>query len=220
MDSDSSHCKKYTVVINLFGGPGCGKTTLAHELTAAISRRGLICEYVPEYAKDLTWDTLSEDNDVAAAARTALGSSITQQRAIHDEQMKRIDRPYGFVDTIVTDSPAIISWAYSSGSETELSEFHDYMLHEFMRHRNLNLLVKREVPYEQIGRNEDEATAKQKDDIMFDILKNICEPFATVGRENIEQIVRAVEAMAREGLTANEAMEREGMETASCLNRI
>lgn len=211
MDSDMSHCRKYTVVINLFGGPGCGKTTLAHELTAAISRSGLICEYVPEYAKELTWDTLSGDDEIATAARSALGSSIEQQRIVHDEQMRRIDRPYGFVDAIVTDSPAIISWAYSSGTEAELNEFHDYMLHEFMRHRNLNLLVRREIPYEQIGRNEDEMAAKHKDEIMQEILKNICEPFATVGRGDVGVIVKAVEAMAREGLTAYEAIEQEGL---------
>lgn len=220
MDSDTSHCKKYTVVVNLFGGPGCGKTTLAHELTAAISRRGLICEYAPEYAKDLTWDTLSKDDEIASSARSALGPSIAQQRLVHDEQMRRIDRPYGFVDAIVTDSPAIISWAYSDGDERELEDFHDYMLREFMRHRNLNLLVNRDIPYEQVGRNEDEETAKQKDDIMLEILRSTHEPFAKVGRYDLTSIVSAVEQMAREGMTAYEAMEREGLSDSSHISDI
>lgn len=209
--SDKSHCRRYTVVVNLFGGPGCGKTTLAHELTAALSRRGLICEYAPEYAKDLTWDAASDDEETAFAARSALGPSIAQQRAVHDEQMRRIDRPYGSVDVVVTDSPAIISWAYTDGNEDGIEEFREYMLREFMSHRNLNLLVSREVPYEQIGRNEDEETARRKDGIMLDILRRTCEPFAEVGKEDLGAIVSAVESMAREGLTAYEAIEREGL---------
>lgn len=211
MGSDKSHCRRYTVVVNLFGGPGCGKTTLAHELTAALSRRGLICEYAPEYAKDLTWDAASDDEETASAARSALGPSIEQQRAVHDEQMRRINRPYGSVDAVVTDSPAIISWAYTDGNEDGIEEFREYMLREFMSHRNLNLLVSREVPYEQIGRNEDEETARRKDGIMLDILRRTCEPFAEVGKEDLGAIVSAVESMAREGLTAYEAIEREGL---------
>ena len=61
------------------------------------------------------------------------------------------------------------------------------------------------------GRNEDEETARRKDGIMLDILHRTCEPFAEVGKEDLGAIVSAVESMAREGLTAYEAIEREGL---------
>ena len=67
------------------------------------------------------------------------------------------------------------------------------------------------MPYEQIGRNEDEETARRKDSIMLDILHRTCEPFAEVGKADLDAIVSAVESMAREGLTAYEAIEREGL---------
>ena len=46
---------------------------------------------------------------------------------------------------------------------------------------------------------------------MLDILRCTCEPFAEVGKSDLVSIVSAVESMAREGLTAYEAIEREGL---------
>ena len=43
-------------VINLFGGPGCGKSTTAADLFARMKLRGLSVELVTEYAKDVVWD--------------------------------------------------------------------------------------------------------------------------------------------------------------------
>lgn len=40
-------------VINLYGGPGTGKSTTAAMLFAKMKLAGFNCEYVPEFAKDL-----------------------------------------------------------------------------------------------------------------------------------------------------------------------
>ena len=45
-----------TVVINLFGGPGCGKSTIAAELFAILKKQGYEVELVTEYAKDKVWE--------------------------------------------------------------------------------------------------------------------------------------------------------------------
>ena len=48
--------KKHTLVINAFGGPGAGKTTACMEIAATLKKRGLVAEYVQEYAKELAWE--------------------------------------------------------------------------------------------------------------------------------------------------------------------
>ena len=43
---------KETLVINLFGGPGCGKSTTMARLFADLKARGYNVEMVSEFAKD------------------------------------------------------------------------------------------------------------------------------------------------------------------------
>ena len=45
-----------TKVINLFGNPGSGKSTVAAYLFSELKSRGLEVELVTETAKDLVWD--------------------------------------------------------------------------------------------------------------------------------------------------------------------
>lgn len=43
-------------VVNLFAGPGAGKSTLATGVFHELKLQGINCEYVSEIAKDLTWE--------------------------------------------------------------------------------------------------------------------------------------------------------------------
>ena len=45
-----------TVVINLFGGPGAGKSTCAMEICSELKKHGLSADYVQEYAKELVYE--------------------------------------------------------------------------------------------------------------------------------------------------------------------
>ena len=49
---------KSTLIVNLMGGPGTGKSTHAGGTFYRMKRSGINCEYIQEYAKDKTW---SED---------------------------------------------------------------------------------------------------------------------------------------------------------------
>ena len=47
---------KTKVIVNLFGGPGVGKSTAAFYLMAKLKMAGVDCEYTPEFAKDKVWE--------------------------------------------------------------------------------------------------------------------------------------------------------------------
>lgn len=90
--------QRATMVVNLYGGPGAGKTTAAWELAAELKKQGVVTEYVPEYAKELVWDDRLD----------LLDGSAEHQRAILREQKRRLERLRGKVDIIVTDSPVLL----------------------------------------------------------------------------------------------------------------
>jgi broad-specificity NMP kinase len=46
---------KNTLVVSLFAGPGVGKSTMATGIFSALKFKGIECEYVSEYAKNLVW---------------------------------------------------------------------------------------------------------------------------------------------------------------------
>lgn len=109
-----------TVVVNVFGGPGCGKTAMAWEVCERLRRMGFLVEYAPEYAKELTWDATS-----AAAtelererARELLDGRPDHQMTIVREQHRRISRYVGQVDFVVTDGPLVQSLAYLKGEDS------------------------------------------------------------------------------------------------------
>lgn len=134
---------KDTIIVNFFAGPGCGKSTGASWLFSQLKLNGVDCEYVTEFAKDKVW----ENN----------GEVFKCEFYITGKQSFKISRCFGKVDVIVTDSPIAISMAYS-----ESDKFKAAVLEEFNKYEknNMNILLKRVVPYDPNGRiQKDESEA-------------------------------------------------------------
>lgn len=45
-----------TLVVNLFGGPGTGKSTLSANIFARLKMDGVDVEMAPEYVKEVVWE--------------------------------------------------------------------------------------------------------------------------------------------------------------------
>ena len=90
---------KTPIVVNLFGGPGCGKSTGAAYIFAKLKMAGVNAELVTEFAKDKTWERNSK--------------ALTCQPYVFGKQVYRIDRCADQVDVIVTDSPIVLSLLYN-----------------------------------------------------------------------------------------------------------
>ena len=128
-----------TLVVNLFAGPGGGKTTCAWDIASKLKQRGIEAEYVSEYAKELVWDGKTE----------MLDGSLENQKKLYEEQNRRVQRLLGKVDVVVTDSPAILSAIYAK--ETD-EEFIKQMLSDFNNQKNFNLFINRGKTFQQQGR--------------------------------------------------------------------
>ena len=137
-----------TKVINLFGGPGIGKSSTAAGIFHKLKFAGISCELVTEYAKDLVWETNYD----------LLENSLH----ILAEQNRRQRRLRGKVDFIITDSPLILPAVYHKESKTSL-HMNDLCWKEFSSYDNYNFLLLRNKPYVNQGRTQTEETAIELD---------------------------------------------------------
>ena len=137
-----------TKVINLFGGPGCGKSTGAAYIFSMLKMRGYNCELVTEFAKDKTWEHNSK--------------ALTCQPYVFGKQSYRMDRCSDEVDIIVTDSPLFLSAIYNADNDIE-PEFTKTVIKKFNEFENYNFFLKRLKEYNPKGRNQTEEEAKELD---------------------------------------------------------
>lgn len=136
--------KKQAIVVNMAGGPGCGKSILASDLFSALKRKFISCELSGEYIKR----KLRED------ARKVVQNQIY----IFAKQQFQLFGMKDNVDVIITDSPIFFSSVYDSSNCPHLAAL---IMKEYNNYTNLTYLLNRDdkVPYEQEGRYQDRAGA-------------------------------------------------------------
>ncbi len=135
-------------VINLFAGPGAGKSTLAAGLFNIMKHHDFEVELVTEFAKDTTY----EKNF----------GTLTNQLVILAEQDRRLRRLVGQVEWAVTDSPLPIGLAYMTPEYTEWLT--PAVWGAFRRYRNYHVLVERgDRRFQTYGRNQTREEAVELD---------------------------------------------------------
>jgi hypothetical protein len=133
-----------TLVVNLYSGPGAGKSTTAALTFGELKSHGVNCEYVQEYAKDLVW---GEQFNV-----------LSNQIYVFGKQYQRMHRLMGKVDVIITDAPLLLSLHYGQGMQ---KSFKNLVLDVYKSMRNVDIMLTRQKAYNPLGRmqTEDEARA-------------------------------------------------------------
>lgn len=140
---------KKTTIINIFGGPGVGKSTAAGLIFAHLRMKGISCEYVQEFAKEL-----SRAGDMEA---------IDNQFYVSAVQYQRQHRLIGKVDYIVTDSPVLTGLVYDM---QKLDGFNRVLADIHRKSNSINILIKRDNlrEYEDEGRHHNATEA-----VIFDM---------------------------------------------------
>lgn len=152
-------------IINLFAGPGAGKSTMAMYLSAMMKTMGLNVEYVTEYAKDLTWEKRFD--------------ILADQLYVLAKQNRKLNRLEGQVDYVVTDSPLLLSEHYRTPDYLPKS-FQPMIFELWEMYDNENFFIHRVKPYKQVGRTQSEEEAKEIDGQIRKMLIDHAIPFKTI----------------------------------------
>ena len=129
--------------INFFGGPCVGKSATSAGVFNELKIRGHNVDITLEYAKDLVygeeWVKLSD------------------QLAVAGEQHHRMFRLQDKVEYAVHDSPFIMGLNYSCNSKLPKLEFATFLVGQFNRYQNYNILLVRNpnLEFKEDGRLQD-----------------------------------------------------------------
>lgn len=161
-----------TVVINLFGGPGCGKSTIAAELFATLKKQGYEVELVTEYAKDKVWEESYK--------------TLENQIYVFAKQLHRMWRLKDKVQFIITDSPLPLSIIYDRDKNEELKNL---IITRFNSFDNINIVINRSTVYNKNGRYQNEEQANEIDNQIRELLISYLIPFIS---RDINDVVETI----------------------------
>lgn len=117
------------MLINIFGAPKSGKTTMMASITAFLKLQGVKCEMAPDYPKEVLYEERF--------------SLLKQQLYILAVQEKRIHDLYRFSDVVITDCPILHSVVYN---HDEYKTLHPYIFELHEKYNNLNFIMLRTRP--------------------------------------------------------------------------
>jgi len=137
-------------VVNLFGGPGVGKSVLSTSLFAHMKRMDYNVEYVSEYAKDMVWER--RDNILA---------DQLYMLAKQNRRLRRLQE--NGVEWAVTDGAILNGIVYAKQPPQPLLDMISYCHGQF---DNYDVLLERSksIPYQPEGRIQKTLEEAQKKD--------------------------------------------------------
>lgn len=126
-------------MINIFGSPGVGKSTIAAGMFFRMKTDRYSVELLHEYAKDLVWsERFNELNDQMYVS----GKQYHKQYILN-----------GKVDYVITDSPIFLGLLYRGGLS---DKYNDLMIELFNKFDNVNFLLESDFDvYDPNGRMQD-----------------------------------------------------------------
>ncbi len=133
-----------SMIVNLYGGPGTGKSTTMATIFSLMKMRGASVEMAPEWVKIPIW-----------AGETHI---LEDQLYIFAKQNHILRRLDGKVDFVITDSPLLMSMVYCD--EPHLNAL---VRHTVRNYRNIHVFLDRVKPYYPAGRVQDEQKARALD---------------------------------------------------------
>lgn len=162
-------------IINLFGGPGVGKSVQAAGIYFFGGLAGLRMAPIAEYAKGRT--LLGDRGTLGFQGYVTLKQWFDQAR---------VDERY---ELMVTDSPFLIGLLYPGRGSTP--SFPTYLLELYDEFDNLNILLERNpaIAYDEVGRNQTEEEAEEKDALAVEVLRKYQLPHEVVTTNGIASVL-------------------------------
>lgn len=170
------------LVINLFGGPGVGKSTMASRIFSALKELDVEAAAPEEHAKTAIWTGQSW---LLRHQTIMLGKTLETVLTLRDK-----------VDVIVIDSPILLCSVYAAPDEPDA--FHALCVESHKRFDRVNIMIEREdgARYTRRGREQDLDGAIAMDRRIRERLQSADEDWTTISRDktNARRIARAIRA--------------------------
>jgi len=160
-----------TLHINLYAGPGTGKSTMAADIFSKLKYKNINAELITEYVKELVWEESFK--------------KITNQIYLFAKQLKKHSTLENKVDVLITDSALPLGLIYDNGNTKYLKEL---ILSEFNKFDNLNIFLKRTKKYNPNGRMQTELEAIEKDKEILSFLEENNIEYITIEATNTAYI--------------------------------
>lgn len=175
--------QKQTIIVNLFGGAGSGKSRNRAKAFAKMKDAGWNVEEVVEWIK---YKVYEESSYVRK-----------DQPYVFHKQRKWLLTVSKHVDVIITDSPLLLSCYYEDAKNSDRLQ---YYLSEFNKFNNLNIFIERDNPYNPVGRYQTEEEAKRDDVLIKQMLDVYNIPYVSIlgNKKCGEEIFELVESILNE----------------------
>ena len=169
------------IILNLFGGPGIGKTTAAAKIFVELKMLGIETANPEEHAKLAIW---KGREDLLDQQLVILGQTWETLHALSDK-----------VDVVVMDSPLMLCSVYAG--EKENKHFHDTVadFHKKMPRINMVLQRPKGLVYSNKGRREDKNQAKIVDTKVQDALHKYDENYSLleITNESAKNVAKTIQ---------------------------
>jgi hypothetical protein len=176
-------------VINLFAGPGTGKSTTCAALFAELKYRGVNTEMVLEYAKSAAWEGRLSASKIENGVYTPPSKIAKAQEYIFGKQSFGLSRVADEVAFTITDAPLLLGLVYMP-TEFGMPSLRQTIREAHRQYDNLNVFLVRNKPYNPKGRVQDEEGAKELDTKIREmLLMNDSFHILQFDRENVTQII-------------------------------
>jgi hypothetical protein len=154
-------------VINLYGGPGTGKSTSTAGVFNIMKKKGIKVELITEYAKDVVYQESF--------------FKLKDQLYIFTKQHHNVWKIRNKVDYAVVDSPLLLSLHYFQENDIYDEDlFKSFVFDVFNKYDNINIFLERDHtvhPYQEYGRTQSKEEAEDIDTNLLKILDEYNIPY-------------------------------------------
>lgn len=146
------------VLVNIYGAPGSGKSTMAAELFSKLKKQDKSVELLSEYVKQWVWE---DRKFISLDQFYFLGKQFKKEYSVYDK-----------VKIIITDSPLGIIGHYTETNFPDLSECINQSLKKIFNIRieknikEINYFLNRNINYSSSGRFQTELEANNMENSM------------------------------------------------------
>ena len=186
-----------TIVVNLLGAAGSGKSTIAGEVFVKLKKLGIPSENIQEYAKSVVY----EENY----------KRLNDQLFIYANQYHSMLVAKDSARVLVIDSPLMLSLFYNRHfAKNAVPEdlFEKLIMDGYSKFDNMNYFINRKHEYKQEGRYQTEEEAKKQEMQMREMLFNMnidikeldsSQPCADIIVKEVQERIKFLEGMQKLG---------------------